>query len=178
MGTTIGEQTEPLRQLVTHFLERYPLARAADVYRLLHDGACVGEGETDAAAVRQHLEQLAGDAAPGGELVEPAVPDGTIVRVHLGPFVAAGGSLEQLAEAVATTEREASPRRDLMFTLWGGFVHMNRRHEFRLDRQELEHFEMRIASANYPRVDHSETFEEAYRPRYAVVRADLVPPSS
>jgi hypothetical protein len=175
--TTIGESTEPLRSLVREFLDRYPLSRPRDVYRLIRSGTCgpdAGATELDAARLEELLAG-AGEAPLADESVRETVSlDGSIVRVNLRPWVAAGGELECLADIARRSAASIEPRRDQLFTLWAGFVHMHRRHEFRFDRDELDHLEMTLASAAYPEVGHSEAYVEAYRPAYVIVRAELV----
>lgn len=175
--TTIGDSTEPLRQLVRGFLQRYPLARPRDVYRLLHAGTCgpaARDAEVEAADLEERLRAAPEQPQADEELVEPVSIDASMQRVNLRAWVKAGRDLSTLAEIVRRSAAQHRPRRDQLFTLWAGFVHMHRRHEFRFDRDELDHFEMTLASASYPEVEHTPQYVEAYRPAYVIALRELL----
>lgn len=172
-GTTIGESTEPLRQLVAGFLERYPAARPRDVYVLLASGT-LGPGEPPELEARLAAAAAAAPtAASTGLVIEPVSITGELVRVNLGPALAAGHDLDTLLEASRVAARTFRPRRDLLFTLWAGFVHMNRRHEFHFPRDEIDHFEMTIASAGYPMIEHSPDYQHSCSPCYLLTLGDV-----
>lgn len=171
-------------QLLTRHHERYPRMQIADLYKLIHQATFGGEHAVpDPDRARQQLIREAvglttesaerGRAAPE-PLIEPLTPDGAIFRVHLRPYLAAGGRLESLLDAFVSTANgyAGSPRR--MRAYWGVArrLAIEGRLPFRADR--LDDFLAAREAAGFPAVHHSEAFVNSYRPAYRVVGRDFV----
>jgi hypothetical protein len=159
-----------------HFA-RYPHLGVEDAYKLLHQGVFGSEHAVpDLASARAMLDeevQALVDAETGGEpLVTAIAPAGRIVRIHLRPYLAAGGDTEALLLAfIETAETVRGGREELVCAaavverLVGG----------RWAEGAWDSFLERMLAAGLPMVHHSEPFEAAYRPAYRVVAGDLVP---
>src|SRR5690242_20431952 len=91
--------------LIQTHAQRYPEIDILDIYKLLHQ-AVFGPGHAlttskNKNAAREWLDRESGLLQPG--LNEPFVenihPDGALVRVHLGPYMASHGKLDKLMDA-------------------------------------------------------------------------------
>lgn len=163
--------------LTADHLRRYPIMEVADAYKLLFH-ATLG-AEHMAPTVASATEWLERELATMGEgpdepLQDPLGLDGRFSRVHLRPFQAAGGEVEQLArsfvEAAAATPDTAALRCALAAVAeaaaagglsWGA-------------TEVAEYFAARERE-QFPAVHHSEAFRAAYRPAYRVVVNQLTP---
>lgn len=174
----------PERARVGHFdqvlrthLERYPHAELQDCYKLLFQ-ACLGAEhaapDEPSALARLEEEVAALGDGPDEPLIEPIDPDGSIVRVHLRPFVARGGDTRALARAfVATAGRTFGTRKDLAWA-WTQLVTMAETRRLPFAVHAAKAFGLRLAGEGFPTVRHSAVFREEYRPAYRVVARDLL----
>ena len=163
-------------EVVAAHLGRYPLLGVEDAYKLLHQGVFGTEhAAPDLASARLMLERelRALDRRPGVSepLAEAISPAGRVVRVHLRPYLAAGGDpeallvgfvetaglvrggVDELRCAAGVVERIAGDRWPT--SAWSAYVD-------------------RMVAAGLPAVHHSEAFAAAYEPAYRVVSADLL----
>jgi len=163
--------------VVAEHLSRYPLLGVEDAYKLLHQGVFGSEHAVpDLASASAMLEEeLQGLSAGEGEdepLLEAIAPRGRVVRVHLRPYLAAGGDTEALL--VAFLETAATVRGDAEELLCAAAV-VERVTSERWSAGIWRSFVARMAGAGLPMMHHSEPFEAVYRPAYRVVAGDLVP---
>ena len=163
------------RTVVAAHFDRYPLLGVEDAYKLLHQGVFGTEhAAPDLASARLMLKQelQAMDSGPDAAepLAEPISPAGAVVRVHLRPYVAAGGDPEALLVAFVETAGLAR----------GGLDEL--RCAARVVEEEAgdrwpagawRAFVDRMVEAGLPARHHSEAFMAAYRPAYRVVSAHL-----
>ena len=156
---------------------RYPLMSADDMYKLIHQGVFGSEhAAPDEASARAWLmDELAGlDAVAGSSepVVEPIAPGGTVVRVHLRPFVADGGNVDALLAAFLETSR--SVRGDIAeFRCVAGVVPAI--DPLRWPAQGWQAFVSDLIERGVPALHHSPRFTDAYAPAYRVVAGGLVP---
>jgi len=165
------------RSVISDHVERYPGMEPADLYKLLHQGATGSEHAVENAATArrwmdEEVESLG--EGPGEPMVDVIAPGRALVRIHLRPFVAAGGDLEALLAAfVETANSHRATATDLTCALevatglaaerllpWGA--------------DELGAYFDRMRTAGYPAVHHSDAFASSYRPAYRVVAGSLV----
>jgi len=95
--------------LLADHLTRYPKMEARDVYKLLFQAVLGAEHAVrDEAAARDWLyrEQREMGGGPSEPVLDPLSPDGRLVRVHLRPYLAAGGDPEALLRAFVRTANE------------------------------------------------------------------------
>ena len=149
--------------ILSNHLLRYPAMQAQDAYKLIHQAAL---GNAHAVihpeAVQKWLESELKDLLePYPEpALDPISPDGTLVRVHLGPFMAAGGNLDSLLAAFFRTSST--------------FISDHQRLESYLEESlpyvtGLEELMRTLKNQDYPAVHHSEAYRAAYKPAYRVV---------
>jgi hypothetical protein len=167
--------------LVRLHLDTHPALTAQDLCKLVHQGVLgPAHAVPDAAAARERLRHEAthmGDGPPT-PIVEPIAPHGAMVRIHLRPFLAAGGSLEALASAFVASAAHGTrdvhalaPAIDAVSTalVRHAPAHVAAWHD------ELA----RWRALGTPAVHHSTAYVAAERPAYRVVSgalaASLVP---
>ena len=172
---TPGCIDETLGYLEAHLLT-HPEATAVDLYKLLHQAmAGPAHAVSDEEEARVALEREAADLEIG-EAAEPLCEhlggEPRMVRVHLRPYLAAGGDLQALAAAFvasASTPEDVSGR--LARALEAAIARLA------VDRpqlaSDLAKLQAELEAAGYPAVHHSRAFREAYRPAYRVLRTDL-----
>lgn len=171
-------------RLLEAHVRRYPRIEIADAYKLLHQATLGSEhAVTSREAAAQWLAEELSDLGVGPEepLVDPlgagpqgAAADGTdIVRIHLRPFTARGGSVERLADAFFETASigEGDPAGlecaldVLVAPLPGG--------AWPWDPASAAAYVAERRAEGFPAVHHSDAYREAYRPAYRVVAAGL-----
>ncbi|HEX5069233.1 MAG TPA: hypothetical protein VFV78_03375 [Vicinamibacterales bacterium] len=159
-------------------VERYPAMQTEDVYKFVHQAA-FGNGHlmTDEAADRGYLTQeLATAGADSREpLLEAITPDGSVVRVNLRPFKAAGFSVDELADAMIASSRAIQPNRDAFERWWTEVADAAAHHKLPFDAEMLRAFGSVKKGEGYPAVHHSPEYASRYLPSYRVVLRDLVP---
>jgi len=163
--------------VVSAHAERYPLMTAADVYKLLHQGVFGSEhaapDETSARAWLQDELAALGDGTGLREMaVEPIAPGNAVVRMHLRPFIVAGGDVDVLLEAFMGTVRAV---RGSVAELRCAAEVVPEVDPVRWPPNEWRAFVEELIEGGLPAVHHSEAFMAAYAPAYRVVAGPLVP---
>jgi hypothetical protein len=173
--------------LLKQHLQRYPQMQLADIYKLLHQAA-LGNGHAvrDEAAVHAALrEEIATmGSGPDEPLTDPISPDGTLARIHLRAYAAAGHDIDALAHAFAATAQQRPPERDKLerfcaclgdfAATGGGTTPSFAPGEIAFDAARVRAYFAQIVESGYPVVHHSDAFRSAYRPAYRVVQIDLL----
>ncbi len=163
--------------LVRSHLVRYPAMQPADVYKLLHQATLGSEHAVPSRAMAQawlvrEVTQL--PPGPTEPLVDTLGTDGRFARVHLRPFLAAGGSPDSLLDAFVLTA-EVAVRDTAQLTCALDVVRrMVGDGTIAWAADSVERLFGAAAAAGYPAMHHSEAFEMAYRPAYRVVLVRLV----
>lgn len=163
--------------LLVRHLTQYPHMQCLDVYKLLHQSLYGGSyAATDANNAEEWLMHQWGLANNTDEpLLEDIHPDGAWVRLHLSTYKAAGGDPSALLAALlrdANGRPRPSDGEAQMAALWDEFRAM-----VAADATLSEHFlsaEVTMfgrvhAELNYPAVQHSPIYIEAYNPLYRVL---------
>jgi hypothetical protein len=169
---------EDMRQVLDRHLERYPLMRAQDVYKLVHQGV-FGPGHIikSEEKARQALEQefrevRARCCMQAVDRVEPLSPSGDLIRVNLETLREVNAAVElvlkTLIESASATSGDPGTMRIRLQEAveWCGE---------RLPEQaeDLEQLAVTAEADGFPALHHSEVFLTAYRPAYRVVRHEL-----
>jgi hypothetical protein len=184
--------------VLTWHRERYPLLRAQDIYKLIHQSA-FGPGHIIAGAVQARrmlreemaaLEVRSQEAKakrqdPDEELLEAIEPGGRLVRVNLRPMLRmrdeggkrkgrdGGADAEWLTNALVESARRVRGNPEQMRRRLSAAVRWCREN---LPRQaaELERMAARAEESGYPAFHHSPAYSRAYRPAYRVILSDCL----
>lgn len=164
--------------IVTDHLARYPRMQVEDVYKLAHQ-ACLGSEHavSDQAHAARWLEREIAElgAGPDEHIVDPIAPGGSIVRVHLRPYLASGGDTAALLEAFVRTANEVRGSTERLAACWLGVEAMALDGAAPFRPGAVRSLGSRLREAGYPALHHSAAFERTYRPAYRVVARALLP---
>lgn len=155
----------------------HPRLEAQDCYKFILQAILGTEhaAPSEDAALAWLEREIAGlDPNPEQVMVEPITPDGSLVRVHLRPFMAMGGDTRKLARAFVETGRRKRGTRAELAEQWQRLVSWTQRGGLPFTSREAGLFGEKMAAAGWPAVRHSLTFTEAYNPAYRVVASDLL----
>lgn len=172
MQTKADEELSFWRILVDQ-VERYPHLEARDLYKLAHQAALGSEHAlTDRAGVRRWLERELVEMGPGpaDPLVDPISADGQIVRLHLRPYLAAGGDPDSLIDAFVRTALEFHGSIETLRRYLRYAVKIDLGGDLPFTLEAMLKFFARMESQGFPATHHSEQYELAYRPAYRVIR--------
>jgi len=165
-----------LDQLRSH-VRSHPEAQAVDLYKFLHQGVLgpghmISDRESARGVLHREIAGLQCTESPQGageSLLEALDPDGQVLRVHLRPFLAAGGHPDSLAEAFIRSASAFDPvtGQERLVRLWRellpGLAGLLQ------DPGGLDSLDTALRDAGYPMVRHSEAYRSAYSPAYRVV---------
>lgn len=166
-----------VNQLLSQHLRRYPRMQLEDIYKLLHQAALgPGHAVKDKADALARLEAEAASLSDGPEepVQDVISPDGKLVRVHLRPFLAAGGRLDDLCGAFVDTANTYPASPDKLAKFCGCLGDLAAAGGLPFPKADVVAWFDRIAAAGYPAVRHSAGFAEHYKPAYRVVSIDLL----
>jgi hypothetical protein len=161
-----------IRHLLQRHLARYPLMRMTDLYKLLFQAACGPEhavrNEAEALA-RLDLEVAALESDSDEPVIDPISPDGSLARVHLVPYLGAGGLLSDLARAFVLSAREFAGSRQRLEGYWEIARQEARAAALPFDGRGLVRYWAACARLGFPAVHHSLAYRAHYRPAYRLV---------
>ena len=166
-----------LPRLLADHLARYPKMEARDIYKLLFQAALGAEHAVrDEAAARDWLVRELDEMGSGPQepLLDPISPDGRIVRVHLRPFVQAGGAPEALLRAFVRTANEVNGDREDLPRWGAAAADFADTHPGPPTGEAIRSFFATMESQYYPTIHHSAAYLAAYRPAYRVVARDFL----
>ncbi len=164
-------------ELIRKHIHSHPEAEAVDLYKFLHQGVLgpghmIANRESATGFLYKELADLP-LSVPAGEgwegLFEELDPRGDVLRVHLRPFLAAGGDPDSLAEAFVRSASAFDPKtgQDRLVQLWKRLI--PELTGLLPDRANLESLDTELREAGYPMIRHSEAYRRAYSPAYRVV---------
>lgn len=165
------------RAVIREHVARYPAMEPQDLYKLLHQGSTGSEHavESPEAAARWMESEVAtlGDG-PAEPLADTIAPGGSYVRVHLRPFVAAGGDPAALLSAFVATANAGAPPASRLRCALATAIGLADEGVLPWEPGALKAYFARQRAAGYPAVHHSDAFLTRYRPAYRVVSGDLL----
>lgn len=177
-GAPIPSSGPDFRPVLLRHAAGHPKLQVQDCYKLLFQ-ACLGAEHAvqDEAGARRWLEEEIAGLPPGPDEppVEPVSPDGSLVRVHLRPFVARRGDAGALARAFFLTARARFGTRQDLAAAWPQVVRLAAAGQLPFTAAEAEEFGRRMAAASYPAVRHTETFRREHAPAYRVIAREFLP---
>jgi hypothetical protein len=114
---------------------------------------------------------------PGGpqqRMFESLLPDNSLVRVHLRPWLEAGRDAEELLFAFVHTANNYQGSPETLEAYWACFRELAGAGVLPLEVDALDAYLSQRESEGWPAVHHSEAFEAAYAPAYRVVWKDYL----
>lgn len=163
--------------LIKEHLARRPGMEARDVYKLLYQGVrgpehSIASPEAFTERLIEEWDKL--DLLEGDPLQESIRPDGSLLRLNLCPFKAAGGGLNELAAACLETGRRSWGTQAELQLVWGHLIIACRECSWPdLALDDVEAFTSWLQANEFPPVHHSERYRRLYRPAYRLVAADI-----
>ena len=161
--------------LLEAHLARYPASEIADVYKLFHQAAFgPGHAIADRKAAREWLEHDLEQAPPepGEALIESVHPLSAVVRLHLRPYVAAGGAVKLLLDAMVRAGREVRGDPQMMAESWLAFLALCQpggAYAGQFEVREVQLFGRICGARGWPAVHHSPAYHAVYQPSYRVL---------
>ncbi len=159
-----------------HLLYR-PAMEPIDLYKLLYQGVRGPEHIlTDPEAFKERLvEEWDGlDPANGDPLWESIRPDGSLLRLNLRPFKAAGGRLDELATGCLEAGRCSWGTPAELKLTWDLMTTAIREDSLSgLVLADIVAFTAWLEEKVFPPVHHSERYRKLYRPAYRLVTAEF-----
>jgi hypothetical protein len=159
-------------QILVNQVNRYPRLEPRDLYKLAHQAALGSEHAlTDVAEVRRWLERELLEMGPGpaDPLLDPIGADGGIIRLHLRPYVAMGGTPEVLLDAFVNTAQEYHGSIETLRRYLRYAVKIDLGGDLPFPVEALMNFFAHMENKGFPAAHHSQQYEQAYRPAYRVV---------
>lgn len=168
--------------LLAAHLDAFPHAEPADLYKLLYQAILGVEHALGPELLLRDklIEEVRGlDLTPREweEPAEPIHPTRDLARVHLRPYLRAGGSLDRLATAMLQTAAQwpPTPTEQLAATLGLARAAL-RRVAPTFDHAGFDKLLHEMALKAFPAQHHSDAFKGTYDPHYRVVLLDLLAP--
>lgn len=168
---------EGITRLLTDHLARYPRMTVQDVYKLLFQVAmgaehAVSDVESAGRWLRHEWQGLG--EGPDEPLSDPLSLDGSLVRLHLRPYVAAQGDPNTLLDAFVRTAREYHGSVHILQHYWHIANRLATAGLLPYPPAALQEFFTAMQARAFPAVHHSAAYTHAYRPAYRVIRHDFL----
>src|SRR3989304_7683686 len=160
--------------ILRNHADRYPEMQIHDIYKLVHQAAMGSEHAVmDRTRILevliQEMEEIS--SVPFEEpLADPISPDGEIIRVHLRPFAETKKDASILADAFHRTASEFEGRIDMIESHWKSATQTKL-----FPNHLMDEFISEMKRQNYPAVNHSDAYRQAYKPAYRVVWRKFFP---
>jgi hypothetical protein len=170
------ERREAIEALLREHLERRPLMRATDVYKLLFQGVFgVGHILSEGAwkKLEEEAESLDIDDHPTEPSIERVSADGSMMRVNLRPYLRVGFPLDRLYEAMEETSKDRGATEKFLF-VWSVFYELAGSGDMEVDGEELDSLNVEIVKKGPRPHHHSEPYRVAYYPAYRVVKREAL----
>lgn len=103
------------------------------------------------------------------DLIECISVSGKIVRLNLQPYKYRNGDIDQLFQAILKSAREISGSQREFLKLWEEFKHTVLENRLNFNLEELNRFDAKVKSQNYPAMHHSESYRTTNNPAYRVL---------
>lgn len=167
-----------MHTVIRRNLEIYPEMRLEDVYKLVYQAAMGCEHAVpDEVYAKSLLEQELQELQPSvpEPLIESISPDGTIIRVHLRPYVQRCRDPLELFDAFLRTARDYQGSFELLKLYIEAVFEMAEAGTIPYDERRVMDFFKEIEQAGFPPVHHSKRYRELYRPAYRVIHPPFFP---
>jgi hypothetical protein len=168
---------EKYQRIVLEHYSRYPLLQVEDLYKLAHQGALGSEHATqNISDARNWLAREIGDLPESSAepIADEISPENHIVRIHLKPYIEAGGDSNDLLAAFFKTANEYHGNIDLLKDNWRCIEDLVVQGELGISPEKIRTFFKSMEAMSFPAVHHSEQYEHAYHPSYRVIKLDFL----
>ncbi|UCH11462.1 MAG: hypothetical protein JSU61_06135, partial [Fidelibacterota bacterium] len=115
------------------------------------------------------------DIATADPLIDTLSPDGQLARIHLRPFLRAGGSPDSLLAAFVRTANEFPGQQEMLRRYWNTAERMAEEGSLAFSPDDLRDFFTDMQTRDFPAVHHSEVYRNTYQPAYRVVALEFLP---
>lgn len=168
---------EKYQRIILDHFSCYPLLQVEDLYKLAHQGALGSEHAiqniTDARNwLAREIDSLPESSAE--PIADEISPENHIVRIHLKPYLEAGGDPEDLLAAFFKTPNEYHGSIDLLRNSWWCCEDLAKQGAIGISPDKLRAFFTSKEAMSFPALHHSEQFEHAYHPSYRVIKLDFL----
>lgn len=171
-------QPESFRSILLDHNHRYPRWQIQDVYKLIHQAAKGSEHALKDVPTAQKMmerELAIMEAGLNEPVQDPLRSDLRILRIHLRPYLARGGDLQKLVEAFVATANLFKSSPDDFMVYWALAHQMAQDGMLPFNPRKLDDWFDRMSKEDFPASDHSNVFEDLYRPAYRVISSEFLP---
>lgn len=168
----------PLHLVLRTHAERYPDMQVIDLYKLLHQLTfSIGHRITSEKSEREWLEHEFRIYTPNSKdmMLENISTDQTLLRLHLRPYMAAGGTLEPLLAAYIRTGQVKQGNAAQMEANWQqleAWLQANPKLQQRFPAIDVRMVGRVQRENQWAAVQHSPEFFRAYNPAYRVLTTE------
>jgi len=144
-----------------------------DVYKLIHQAALGSEhSRHEPLEAKKWLERELQEMGTGLKepIIDPISPNGEIVRVHLRPYISAGGDIGTLLNAFIRTGDDFRGDFKTLEAYWDYAVQTKL-----FSTSTMITYIQEMRTHNYPAVHHSSEYNQLYHPAYRVIRRKYLP---
>ncbi len=174
-----AQADDPFTAVLADHRSRYPLMTLDDLYKLIHQASMGSEhAVTDTASAREWLSREIAQLGEGPDepILHPLTPDSGIVRVHLRPFLEAGGDPEALLDAFIRTANLYAGSLQELKRRWSVALRMAEEGSLAFGPSSMKEYLAAKEAEGFPAIHHSGAYAAAYRPAYRVVARPFLPP--
>lgn len=168
-------------QVFDWHLAHYPLLKAVDIYKLIHQGVfgpghIIENPEQARKALEQEFAEIRRRCCVSElDRTEPLDPEGKLVRVNLETLRSIPDVVDVLVPILLETSRTVSPDPRLMRQRLAEAIEWCAR-ELPEEAGWLAEMADAAPVEEFPALHHSKVYQTAYQPSYRVVRLDLAEP--
>ena len=170
----------PFQKIILAHARRYPLWQVQDFYKLAHQAALGSEHAViNPVHARLWLEEEVRSFRGGitEPIIDPISADGSIVRVHLEPYIGAGYSTDELLHAFLQTSTDFKGSKDVLHDYLAQAEELSMNMDISINPAVFREFTVAMQAAGFPAVHHSSVYREHYSPAYRVVAREFLSPS-
>ena len=169
-------ERDKIRGILSSHFYRYPKMKVDDLYKLCHHASMGSEHAiTDEKFVEEwlHRELQTMGEGPDDPMVDEIASDGHIIRLHLRPYIKAGGASPALLKAFITTAHRYKKNDGLMMAYWHVIKEISSDGTLPKALKDYDIFFIQMQRDKFPAVHHSPDYEKAYRPAYRVIAREF-----
>jgi hypothetical protein len=147
-----------------------------DAYKLIYQSVfgiehLLSDLEAAKCYLAQEVDAIIADDAEA--MLESIAPDGAVVRLNLRPYKFHHGDLEKLFQAMLDSAKQIKGSQEDFLKWWEFFKQAVIQNKLDFDLAELEAFDQKAQSENYPPMHHSPHYREANQPAYRVLKREI-----